>query len=249
MAKKNWLTQPALYLVIAFYFLWGFTTLGYNNVWGDFFYPEDRYFENVGAISLFIAAFIMSFVYFKAYKLRKVLDIHWIKLLFYSGLAFLFFFGGGEEISWGQRIFGIAEPPVLSNINMQGELNVHNLAVFEASEFFKADSIFNVFLFVFTALLPFGSLVSKKIQDFVNLYVPIMFWGLGALFFVDYIGAKLAAPIYISVYNYLVIPFPQAVQEVKESNYEFLFVFVALWAFYDLHQQVITKQPALSSGS
>lgn len=241
--KKSWLIQPALYIVLAFYFLWGFTTLGYGNTWGDFFYPEDRYFENIGAISLFIAAFIMFFVFLKAYGIRKLIGIHWAKLLVYFGLAFLFFFGGGEEISWGQRIFGIAEPSVLSQVNAQGELNIHNLAVFEYSKFFKADSIFNVFLLVFTAILPFGSLISKRFRDFISFYLPIMFWGLGILFIIDYIGAKLAAFLYLAVYNYNVISFPQAVQEIKESNYEFLFVFVALWAFYDLNQQMVAKKP------
>jgi hypothetical protein len=33
----------------------------------------------------------------------------------------------GEEISWGQRIFGITTPDVLGAINAQGEFNLHNI--------------------------------------------------------------------------------------------------------------------------
>jgi hypothetical protein len=33
----------------------------------------------------------------------------------------------GEEISWGQRIFGFATPACLRELNRQGEFNVHNL--------------------------------------------------------------------------------------------------------------------------
>ena len=46
-------------------------------------------------------------------------------------MAFLFFFGLGEEISWGQRIyeqfFNFKVPEFFAQYNSQGELNIHNL--------------------------------------------------------------------------------------------------------------------------
>ncbi len=45
----------------------------------------------------------------------------------YSLLALLLLFALGEEISWGQRIFGVATPDWLQATNKQHELNVHNL--------------------------------------------------------------------------------------------------------------------------
>jgi hypothetical protein len=36
------------------------------------------------------------------------------------------FIVAGEEISWGQRILGIATPEALTGINHQGETNIHN---------------------------------------------------------------------------------------------------------------------------
>lgn len=42
--------------------------------------------------------------------------------------ALVFVFGAGEEISWGQRIFGFGEGLDLS-ANRQGETNLHNLEV------------------------------------------------------------------------------------------------------------------------
>ena len=42
---------------------------------------------------------------------------------FLCGLIFIV----GEEISWGQRIFGFATPETLSEINRQGESNLHNI--------------------------------------------------------------------------------------------------------------------------
>ncbi|SDZ20174.1 hypothetical protein SAMN05444004_107137 [Jannaschia faecimaris] len=41
-------------------------------------------------------------------------------------LAVLFFIMFGEEISWGQRVFGFSTPEQLARINVQGETNLHN---------------------------------------------------------------------------------------------------------------------------
>ena len=47
-----------------------------------------------------------------------------------TGLLTLFcLFGAGEEISWGQRIFGLETPEYLKDINAQGELGLHNLKI------------------------------------------------------------------------------------------------------------------------
>lgn len=44
-------------------------------------------------------------------------------------LGFLFLFGLGEEISWGQRIFDIKSSQYFLQNNSQGETNLHNLVV------------------------------------------------------------------------------------------------------------------------
>ena len=42
-----------------------------------------------------------------------------------GGMAMVF--AAGEEISWGQRIFGFATPDWLMRLNDQEEFNVHNI--------------------------------------------------------------------------------------------------------------------------
>ncbi|MDA0978853.1 MAG: hypothetical protein O3B72_09865 [Proteobacteria bacterium] len=44
-------------------------------------------------------------------------------------LTLLCLFGAGEEISWGQRIFGLETPEYLQERNAQGEIGLHNLVV------------------------------------------------------------------------------------------------------------------------
>jgi len=45
-------------------------------------------------------------------------------------LGFLFLFGAMEEISWGQRVFGIESPEWFLKHNKQGETNLHNLLIY-----------------------------------------------------------------------------------------------------------------------
>ena len=44
-------------------------------------------------------------------------------------LAMFFLFGVGEELSWGQRIFGNTSPAFFAENNTQGETNFHNLVL------------------------------------------------------------------------------------------------------------------------
>ena len=50
-----------------------------------------------------------------------------ISKTFYILLALFFFVCGGEEISWGQRLFEIETPELLRNINVQEETTLHNI--------------------------------------------------------------------------------------------------------------------------
>lgn len=47
--------------------------------------------------------------------------------IWYWGLALMCFMVAGEEISWGQRLLGVASPAPIAAINVQGEINLHNL--------------------------------------------------------------------------------------------------------------------------
>jgi hypothetical protein len=50
----------------------------------------------------------------------------WAALLF-GAITLAAVFVTGEEISWGQRVFGWATPEILSEANRQNESNIHNI--------------------------------------------------------------------------------------------------------------------------
>lgn len=227
--------HPAFYVMMVLYFILAYSTLGWGEPWAATLYSEDHFFENVGAISLFAASAISLYVYMRALKTHEFTRIHRSKLFVYSALAMLYFFGAGEELSWGQRIFHIQVSPGLAQENPQQELNIHNLAIVEKNPYFNADNIFTVFWMGFAVAIPFVSLVWKRFQLFAETLTPIVHWGIGVLFLINYLLAKVANLIFLSVYHNPTILFPQALQEVKESNYELLFVFLSLLVLWDLN--------------
>ncbi len=82
---------------------------------------EDYWVENLTA-GLYLLAGLLLFA--TAWVERSALP-RGIYIL--GGLALVFV--AGEEISWGQRIFGFTTPDFLMGLNAQNEFNVHNTAL------------------------------------------------------------------------------------------------------------------------
>ena len=81
---------------------------------------EDYWVENLTAVWFLLAGillFVTAFV--ERGLLRRCIYI-------LGGMAMVF--AAGEEISWGQRIFGFTTPDLLMQLNEQQEFTVHNFA-------------------------------------------------------------------------------------------------------------------------
>ena len=81
---------------------------------------EDGLVENLTAVAFFLAGLLL----FAAAPAERSGFRRGIYML--GGLVMTFVCG--EEISWGQRIFGFATPDFLMDVNNQGEFNVHNIS-------------------------------------------------------------------------------------------------------------------------
>lgn len=237
MKQKSFLFKPAIYIVIAVYIALVYSILAMGNDALAATVPEDHYFELVGAFSFFVT----SILFFNGFRIaRKTLDKSWaslVKQLVYLGLAVLFLFGAGEEISWGQRILGFQTPESLSEVNRQEEFNLHNLSAWEASDFLDPDRLFDAFWFLFAVFTPAVALVVPSFKRFASKFIPIVFWGIGLLFLYNYLWAKLAKVLFSAAYAFERVPLPQAVQEIKESNYAIIFILVGLYAIWDLRDR------------
>jgi len=93
----------------------------------DAFYDyvkEDGLVENLTALFLFFCSVVCLF---RVKEYRNIGKPVW--LYTFVILTVLFFFAAGEEISWGQRIFGIESGEFFLEHNKQAETNLHNLIV------------------------------------------------------------------------------------------------------------------------
>ena len=132
MVEKKNINHNIVFLFFVPYIFLGYSALSSNVKFSSQLFGEDQFFENIGAIGFFLtsAVFLYGFVRSKKKPFVNVF-YHRLRMLLLLGFALLFFFAAGEEISWGQRIFNVATPETLKAINAQGELNVHNINIFE----------------------------------------------------------------------------------------------------------------------
>ncbi len=134
---------------------------------------EDGYIEALTSLYLGISSFILFSRFFKLQKNKAFL---WkIGMI---GLAVIFFFGAGEEISWGQRIFNVESSEYFLQNNAQGETNLHNMVV-DGKKVNKIifSQLLTAVLIIYLLITPF---LYRKIEWFSNLAdsfaVPIVKW-------------------------------------------------------------------------
>ena len=83
---------------------------------------EDGIIEYMTAFILLVSS---MFVFYRLIKIGRSKSIKWV--IFNIILVVGLFFGFGEEISWGQRIFSIESNSFFLENNLQKETNLHNL--------------------------------------------------------------------------------------------------------------------------
>jgi hypothetical protein len=236
MEQRSFLFKPGIYIALSAYITLTYPILAMGTNWVAALVPEDHYFELVGASSLLVTSILFFYGFILA---RKTLNKSWVSLvkqLIYLGLALLFFFGAGEEISWGQRILGFQTPQSLSQVNRQKEFNLHNLSAWEASDFLDPDRLFDLFWFLFAVFTPAVALVAPSFKKFAGQFIPIVFWGMSLLFLYNYLWAKLAKILFQASYAFEGMSLAQATQEIKESNYAIIFILVGLYAIWELNK-------------
>ena len=118
-------TEIAVYVIVILVILSGailsFTDKEYYE---NSFAVEDGIIEYGTVLMLLISGIIMirRFILFGRFK-------HFRWKLTVIVIAVLFIFAAGEEISWGQRIFGVESSEFFKDNNAQQEMNLHNLVI------------------------------------------------------------------------------------------------------------------------
>lgn len=84
------------------------------------------FFRN--AIFIKMTLQIIGLVFFAMTARRYFRQHNWLGGALSILICLILFVMAGEELSWGQRIFGWATPEVISKVNAQNETNLHNMA-------------------------------------------------------------------------------------------------------------------------
>jgi hypothetical protein len=149
---------------------------------------EDGVIEYLTAFLLLISS---VFLFSKVIKIGYSRGYPWFifNVLMVLGL----FFGFGEELSWGQRIFSIESSDLFLNHNSQDEINIHNLTIRDISINKLIFSYgFSIIFGVYFLLLLNGYKKNKRINNIVDkIGIPlpkikhsIFFVGLSCIIFI-----------------------------------------------------------------
>ena len=116
---------PIYYLICVYGFIYilpyGKSLIGIS--WFDFLRSEDGPLEWIQFFQYFFASIISSFIFIKSRNKRSFNILIWLVI------ALACFIVAGEEISWSERITGFNLNSI-SEVNVQGETNLHNLPFF-----------------------------------------------------------------------------------------------------------------------
>jgi hypothetical protein len=182
---------------------------------------EDHLYEYLCALFL-LAASIMFFIAFLKDKTGNDLILFKTsKNYFLLILAILFFWGFGEDLSWGQRIFNVQTPAWLEQMNYQEETNIHNLKLFRG--LLDEGHIFNYFWITFCWIMPFLYKISPAARKFLNkINLPIVPFWLSIFFLISF---AFNFVIKLNLSGDLMV---HAISEVKETSFCVLFLIFSI---------------------
>ena len=157
-----------LALAVAFFTLGLFAFKQQNSY--QYLVQEDGLIEYLTAFTLL---FLSIFIGIRAIQNKHNYKSLWIVVQL--AMAAVFFFGFGEEISWGQRIFNIESNTFFQENNAQSETNLHNLVVGDTkvNKLIFAQGLTLIFGFYFL-LFPFIYKRNKPIKQLTNWFaIPV----------------------------------------------------------------------------
>ena len=121
--------EVSLFPIYYLFFIYGFVYIFpygkelIGGSWFDWLRSEDGPLEWLQFFEYALSSLISFLIYFKIKSKRTINSLIWLII----GASC--FFIAGEEISWGERIFGYSIES-LAELSIQGETNLHNLPLF-----------------------------------------------------------------------------------------------------------------------
>jgi hypothetical protein len=216
---------------------------------------EDGLFECATSVLFAITGGLLAWMYVKCPYANDLLVLRTRRNIFFLLLALVFLFGAGEEISWGQRIFGFETPESIAKENLQGEMNIHNLSIFHQSEesgvaktgwrkLLSIQGMFALFWIFYCFLVPLSCRLSSGLAGLLRRFgLPIVPLGIGIFFPINYGVSKLLEKTVTP--HGMRIHWPA--MEIKEAVFSALFLLMAVAYYRGMHSLSGTNAPAAPS--
>ena len=160
LSKINFLHSIFSFIIVSTVFLFYYSNSLYN-----LFVEED------GIIEYSTAIFLLSVSIYLINKILKTVKVISAKNIGIILFSIIFFFGFGEEISWGQRIFNIETPQFFVENNLQSETNIHNLMIggVKLNKLIFTNTLFFIFSFYFLAI-PYLYAKRNSVKSIINKF-------------------------------------------------------------------------------
>jgi len=203
---------------------------------------EDGLVEWLGSACLMLTSGFLFMSFLRDKGINDLIFFKPRKNIFFLLLSLLFLLGFFEEISWGQRIFGISIPEEMKGLNVQNEINIHNLKYFSGNEglgsYLNGNKLFTIFWATFCCLIPLAFYKIKSIKVFLlKINFPIVPLFITSLFIVNYSLSKFTQ-LYIT--NFILF---HPLTELKESTNSFLFLITSFWFYSKVKEKEIVSRP------
>lgn len=165
--------------ILGYSFLILLYTLGIYYANTDAHYFKSTYAREDGFIEYATAAmllYISLLSFSRLFKFWNSKSFLW--KLGVLGFGIVFLFGAGEEISWGQRIFGIESSEYFIENNAQQETNLHNMVVGDTKiNKLIFSQLLTFVLVIYLIILPLLYRKFNGIKDLVDKFaVPLPKW-------------------------------------------------------------------------
>jgi len=130
---------------------------------------EDGPIENLSAVFFGLSSICFIVVACRSDFLKRKDGLKYLMTISWALLMFVFM---GEEISWGQRIFNIATPEILEEVNKQNEITIHNIEFVDSFLGGKYRYL-SIMMFITGLLLPIYALTQYGKKLIQKLAFPV----------------------------------------------------------------------------
>jgi len=253
MNRNRFLRVLVAVLIVATYSIFIFC----DHQFIEYIGSEDAPIETAGAIAFLLAAGLLFCAYLCSVGRGNTFEKTTTRRnAFYLILALVFFVCFGEEISWGQRLFGWDTPDAWNHVNLQHETNLHNLRLFQGSigqnhvafSLLNHNTLFATCVLGLCVVIPLLNRLWGRASCFLRrIRFPVTQLWIGGLVVLNYVLFKITVRLSPSVCY-------DCAQEVKESLYS---VLLAVFAFCKLtrvvarrtrHERGQTQPASMDSG-